>query len=90
MTEATIPLTAEMNARGRAIATSYYESGFVSGYVRGRADEAEALARLQRTAAAVAGVVAKAGPYAGLADKRGEHERADRQRSILRERGISA
>jgi hypothetical protein len=44
----------------------------------------------QEVSAAIARQIATSGPYADLADKRGQHDRAERQRAILRARGVSA
>lgn len=89
MTERQIPTMTELSEWGRTVATAYYEAGYVAGYARGREAENESIAALQRHAAATVRAVAKAGPYADLAERRGEPERAERQRAILAERGIA-
>lgn len=66
-----------------------YRSGWQDGYTKGRADEEAELARLQRSAVAVTRAVAQAGSFADLAERRGEPERAGRQRELLAERGIA-
>lgn len=43
----------------------------------------------QTVSAAIARQIAQAGPYADLAEQRGEPDRATRQRAILAERGIA-
>lgn len=87
-----IPRIADMSERGQRIAGWYHDEGhrvgFAAGYAQGRADEAEELAALQRSAVAVTRAVAQAGPYVDLCELRGEPGRAERQRRLLAERGI--
>jgi len=84
---------------GRAVGdTEGYARGHVAGYDRGRSDGydvalAEAEADLDqwrdgivRRASALA---AAAVPFAELAERRGQPERAARQRELLRERGVT-
>ncbi|MEE6288631.1 hypothetical protein V2J52_13295 [Georgenia sp. MJ173] len=84
-----IPLLNTMNARGQRIATAYYESGVVAGIEMGRRQAEEEMAQLWRNAHAVVQAVARRDPYDVLADRRGDRQRADRQRQLLRERQIA-
>lgn len=86
-----IPTLAEMSGWGRVVATAYFAAGRAEGYAAGYAAAEADIAALQRRAAAVAHELGspRAVPYAELADRRGEHAAADRQRAILRERGIA-
>lgn len=84
-----VPRLNEMNAHGQYVALAYYESGLKHGYAAGYDDcEAEVNAQ-QAHAASLSRMVAMRPSYADLCERRGEHERAERQRAILRERGIS-
>ncbi|WP_456789761.1 hypothetical protein [Cellulomonas sp. P5_C5] len=79
---------------GRAVGR---HEGWCEGYVAGfgvgdevarQAVEAEWRGRMV-VSTAIARQIAQAGPYAELADRRGEHDHAHAQRAILRERGIA-
>lgn len=63
-------------------------------HAEGRAELARELAEAQRDylgreARALSACLTSTPPYAELCERRGEHERAERQRRILRERGIA-
>jgi hypothetical protein len=66
-----------------------YETGYEHGIERGRQQVEDEWRGRMEAGAAVARVVAQAGPYAERAALRGQPERAARQRAILTERGIS-
>lgn len=85
-----IPGLNEMNARGREVAHAFYEAGYVAGIADGRAELEREHTDGHALAALIARQAAAHGPYDVLADRRGHHERAERQRTILKERGISA
>ena len=88
MSEEGVPSLAELSPSATELALAYYEAGLEHGYQLGyRQAEADydeagaAFARLVRRAAA--------GPqYDELCDRRGEPARAERQRDLLRERGL--
>jgi hypothetical protein len=75
---------------GLADAMGWYESGVVAGIAMGRKGLEDEWRGRQEVSAAIARQIATSGPYADLADKRGQHDRAERQRAILRARGVSA
>ncbi|MGY4642806.1 hypothetical protein [Cellulomonas sp. URHB0016] len=68
----------------------WYEAGIVHGIAIGRQQVEDEWRGRMEVSAAVARMVAGAVPYAELCDRRGEHDRADRQRTILRDRGVAA
>lgn len=85
-----IPTLVELSAWGEVCALAYYSSGFAAGLAEGRREaEVEATARWAGMRAHVR-MIAATPSYADLAERRGEPDRADRQRAILRERGIVA
>jgi len=85
-----IPLLHQMNARGRRIAEAYYEAGVVAGIEMGRRQvEAEEEARWAWMREHIRSI-ASTPDYATLADRRGQHQRAQRQRDLLQQRGIVA
>ena len=88
MADVTIPTPAEMNARGLVIAMAYFEDGYVAGIAAGRAQLEQEWTDQHAYAALVARQVAAHGPYVDLAERRGHHLRAERQREILAERGL--
>lgn len=86
---ADIPTLDELSRRGRAIVLAYIEAERISADERGYArclDDFHARAEMS---AEVARLVSSAGPYADLAERRGQGDRAAAQRAILAERGIS-
>ena len=89
MSDHRIPDLSEMTPRAQAIALAYYEAGACDGWVRGwdaaHADEAARWAAMARDIRARANVP----EYAVLAERRGQPERAARQRQILAERGVA-
>lgn len=84
-----IPSLNEMTSWGVEVAEAYYLSGYVAGVAEGRRLEDAELGALQRAAVATARAAADRGPYADLAEKRGEPDRAARQRALLAERGVT-
>lgn len=86
----TIPTLAELSARGREIASSYYESGMVAGVARERLlVESEWFGRLE-VSKAIARMISSSVPFADLCDRRGDTARAARARATLVERGVTA
>lgn len=70
------------------------QEGYRAGYDAGRSDEAsarEAVDEASRAAAhrAHAAFLARLTPWDELAERRGEHDRAARQRALLAARGIA-
>ncbi|MGC5628195.1 hypothetical protein ACPYO6_08105 [Georgenia sp. Z1344] len=78
-----------MAPRAQTIALEWFEAGYVAGVEVGRRLEEAELAAIQRVAVASARGAADRGPFALAAERRGEHERAARQRALLADRGIS-
>ena len=82
-----------LDTRGKCVAYDYYwsghsrghDSGYRDGYLKGRADEAEELAALQRAAVEIAHDVRE--PYWTLAERRGEPRRAQAARDRAKEKG---
>lgn len=78
-----------MTDDARASWLAVYELGARDGWQRGyEAAEAD-LAAVQARAHASVQQAARTPSYDELCDRRGEHERAERQRAILHERGIA-
>jgi hypothetical protein len=67
-----------------------YEAGYQHGIEHGRQQLEDEWRGAMEVSASVARFVAQNGSYADLCERRGETERAERQRRIVRERGISA
>ncbi len=67
-----------------------YELGVEHGISIGREQAEDEWRARQAVSAAVARHIAEAGSLVDLCERRGERDRAERQRSILRERGVSA
>lgn len=88
--DADIPLLSQMNPRGQRIATAYYESGVTAGIEMGRRLAEEEMAALWRQAHAVVQHAARQPTYADLCERRGEPQRAERHRQLLRARGLAA
>lgn len=84
-----IPTLPELNEKGRAIVLEYYGAGYAAGLVDGRAREAEVYRQEWAALGDLCRDLAKREPYADLAERRGQHDRAEAQRTLLRERGIS-
>lgn len=68
---------------------AWFEAGLVEGIEIGRRQLEDEWRGTMQAGAEVARRVASAGPYAALCDRRGEPERAERQRHILAERGVA-
>lgn len=84
------PLIPNMTPRARGIWLEAYELGAAEGWRRGY-DAAEADAQaVHRQAHAVVQQAARSIPYAALCERRGEPHRAQRQRRLLTERGVTA
>ena len=77
-----------MTPRAQHVASEYWRSGYQYGWAAGFAAAEAEQAELDRRAAAAVGIAARGIPYANLADRRGEPDRAARQRRTLAERGI--
>lgn len=84
-----VPTLAEMSARGREIACAYFEAGVIDGIAIGRHQLEAEWRALDLAAFAAARSTASTLAFDELADRRGQHDRAERQRAILRERGIA-
>lgn len=78
-----------MSDDARASWMAVWELGLTEGWNRGYQAAEDDMAARWRHAHAVTQAVAQTTPYDVLADRRGEHDRAERQREILRERGIA-
>lgn len=83
------PTLVELNAKGQAIVLEYYEAGVVAGIAEGRRQVEAEVAAQWRHAYESSQMIARTPSYVELAERRGEPERADRQRQILQERGIT-
>lgn len=68
----------------------WYEAGLEHGIALGRCQVLDEWRGQMAVSAAIARMVADAPSFAELCERRGEPERAARQRHILLERGISA
>lgn len=96
-----VPLLHQMLPEGRDIALAYYEAGYTQGLAaaeRSGEQQMDDLAaryvrmihlgeEIERTLAPLTS--GKCAPYDELADRRGQPERAARQRAILKDRGIA-
>ena len=91
VTEVEIPTLAMMTSRAQTIALAYYSAGVLHGIELGRGHAEGEQAELDRRAAAAAVAVAADGvPLDVLAERRGEHEHAERVRDRLRRNGVVA
>lgn len=90
MSERPVPLLTDMTPAARAVALAYYEAGVVTGVQMGRQQAEDEHRGLSEVSAAIARQVADLGPFADLCDRRGEPERAARQRALLAARGVTA
>ena len=88
LTRVEFPDLRDMAPRARAIALGYYEAGYTTGIAAGREQLEQEWTDQHAYAALIARQVAEHGPYADLAERRGHHLRAERQREILAERGL--
>ena len=66
-----------------------YEYGFQHGIEHGRQQLEDEWRGTHEVSAAIARQIAEHGSYAELCERRGEPERAERQRQIVRERRIA-
>lgn len=80
---------ATMTDDARAAWLAVYELGVRDGWARGYQAAEDELAAIQRRAHVVAREAARGEPYDVLADRRGEHSRAERYRQLMRDRGIA-
>lgn len=71
-------------------ALDWYEAGVVQGIAIGRQQAEDEWRGRMEVSAAIARLVAARPTYADLCDRRGEPDRAARQREILRDRGVAA
>ena len=91
VTNDTVPTLDVMPPRARRIALAYFEAGRAEGIAAGRRQvEAELAAEWAALRAEVMPRLRTAIPFADLADRRGQHERAERSRQTLRDRGIAS
>lgn len=80
---------ARMTPEARALWLSAYEVGYGQGIDAGRRQlEAEWRGSME-VSAAIARQVAASVPFDELAERRGQPARAERQRDLLRERGVA-
>ena len=84
MTETTI-----IRGREDVLHIPSYEYGFQHGIERGRQQLEDEWRHSHEVSAAIARQIAEHGPYADLCERRGEPDRAELQRQIVRERGIA-
>ena len=89
-TDDTIPTLAAMTPHARVIALAYFEAGRAEGIEAGRRQLEDEWRGTYEVSAAVARQVAQRGSFDELAERRGQPERAARQRAILAERGVIA
>jgi hypothetical protein len=74
----------------RPVELAWYEAGLDHGIALGRRQvEDELAAEWAALRAQVMPRLRSLVPYADLADRRGQHDRAERQRRTLRERGVA-
>jgi hypothetical protein len=83
------PTLDELPPRGRQIVLAYVESVYAAGIAEGRQQAEDEQRGRGAVSAAVAQMIAGTLPYADLADRRGQPERAARQRAILAARGVT-
>ena len=84
-----VPSLAEIPAAIQRLVIAYYEAGLDHGFQLGyRASEAHYEAAWSAFAAKVRHAAA-AKPYDELCEERGERDRAESQRRLLKERGIT-
>lgn len=87
-----VPEFAAMTPRGRFVAGEYWsagcEFGYASGYAAGYEAAEAAQAELERRAFSGVSAAVKHPDFATLCERRGEPERAERQRRTLVARGI--
>lgn len=67
-----------------------YELGYMHGIDAGRQQADDEWRGRQEISVAIARMISQSTPYADLCDRRGEHDRARAQRTLLRDRGVSA
>lgn len=77
-----------MTDDARASWLAVYELGCRDGFTRGYEAAEKDAAEIHRRAHAVVQAIAERDPYDVLAERRGEHRRAERQRQLMRERGV--
>lgn len=68
----------------------WYASGYARGLEDGRRQLEDEWRGRHEVSAAVARMIAGATPYADLCEQRGEYGRAEQQRALLRDRGVTA
>lgn len=84
-----IPGLQALSPWARTIVLAWYEAGVTDGIPLGRRQVEDELAAEWAQLRADVLPVTQRRPFDQLADRRGQHERAERQRAILRERGIA-
>ena len=83
-----VPSLTDMTPAAQEVALAYYESGVLAGIGIGRQQAEDEHRGLWEVSAAIARQVAQNGSYSDLAERRGQPERAVRQRSLLAARGV--
>jgi hypothetical protein len=85
----TPPAPHELSPRGWEIASAYYASGYIAGIDHGRQQLEDEWRGRQEVSAAIARMVAEAGPWDELEDRRGRPASAAAHRRLMAERGVS-
>ena len=84
-----LPPLESMSPRAREVCLAWYQAGVEDGVRIGRQQVEDEWRGAMTVSAAIARQVASREPYADLAERRGQHDRAERQRALLRERGVT-
>jgi len=84
-----VPPLESMPANARAVCLAWYQAGVEEGVRMGRQQVEDEWHGSLEVSAAIARQVAAQEPYSVLAKRRGQPERAARQRALLRERGVT-
>lgn len=83
-----VPPLAAMSDRAASICLAWYQQGLEQGIAMGREQVENEWRGRMEVSAAVARQMADRPTYADLADRRGERDRAERQRTLLWARGV--
>jgi hypothetical protein len=84
-----VPPLESISPRARDVCLAWYQAGLEDGVRLGRRQVEDEWRGAMTVSAAIARQVAAREPFAVLADRRGQPERAERQRALLRERGVT-
>lgn len=84
-----VPPLESMHPQARAICLAWFQAGVEEGVRLGRQQSEDEWRGAMEVSAAIARQVAAREPFAVMADRRGQPERAERQRALLRERGVA-